>query len=175
MKRKLSLIILVIFLVSILVGCSGKDKEILDLAEKGDIDGAIAKIEEYYKDDPEKQIELLEKLKSYIDMSQVSIPANSDTSKLVNPLEIQPGWTWEGDGYNYAHVKGRVKNVSDRNITYFEVTAEFADDAGNILNTDYTNSGETIRPGNMKEFDIMHEMNSDYKKVRIFVNDFTYE
>jgi len=89
-------------------------------------------------------------------------------------LEIQSGWTWDVDG-NYSYVKGRVKNVSNENISYFEVTAEYLDSAGQVLDSDYTNSGETLRSGNMKEFEIMHKHDSQYDKVRIFINDVRVE
>ena len=45
------------------------------------------------------------------------------------------------------------------------------DSNGNVLDTDYTNSGETIRPGNQKEFEIMHRVDNEYTKVRIFINE----
>lgn len=87
-----------------------------------------------------------------------------------NKLEIQDGWKWTKDG-NYTYITGRVKNMTDTNITYFKLTAEYLDSSGNILDTDYTNSGETIRPGAMKEFEIMHKYSDEYDKVRLIVEE----
>jgi hypothetical protein len=89
-------------------------------------------------------------------------------------LVIQSDWTWDLDG-NYTYVRGRVKNVGDKNIRYFEVTAEYLDSTGNVLDSDYTNSGETLRPNNMKEFEIMHKHDEEYYEVQIYVNDVRVE
>jgi hypothetical protein len=86
-------------------------------------------------------------------------------------LQIQEGWNWEIDG-NYNYVRGRVENIGADPINYFEVTAEYLDEDGNVLDSDYTNSGQTLNPGDMKEFEIMHRHSSEYKKVRIYVNEY---
>jgi hypothetical protein len=79
-------------------------------------------------------------------------------------------WTWERDG-NYTYIKGRVKNNSTYTISYFAVTASYKDENGNVLDTDYTNSGENLLPGNSKEFEIMHEYSKEYRNVSIAVTE----
>lgn len=101
-------------------------------------------------------------------------PTSNTNTIPTNDLEIQDGWTWEYDnGYDY--VRGRVKNIGVSNISYFKITAEYMDSNGNVLDTDYTNDGEMIRSGNMKEFEIMHKSNPEHVKVRIFVEEVNRE
>lgn len=95
----------------------------------------------------------------------------SEGSLSTKPLQIQEGWKWTIDG-NYSYVRGRVENVGADPINYFEVTAEYLDQDGNVLDSDYTNSGQTLNPGDMKEFEIMHRHSNEYKKVRIYVNEY---
>lgn len=59
------------------------------------------------------------------------------------------GWGTTIDG-NYMYTKGRIKNTGDKAIRYFKLTAEYLNSKGDVLDTDYTNSTETIRPGNSK-------------------------
>jgi len=92
------------------------------------------------------------------------------SSKYMDRLEIVEGWKWINDG-DYTYIKGRVKNISDVSVDYFKLTAEYMDSNGNVLDTDYTNSGETIRPGNQKEFEIMHRVDNEYTKVKIFIDE----
>lgn len=99
---------------------------------------------------------------------------NIQISDRIDILEIQDGWTWTTDG-DYTYIKGRVKNISGNNIRYFEVVAEYLDENNKVLDTDYTNSAEIIKPNNMKEFEIMHQFNSEYKTVRIYTQDIVFE
>ncbi len=85
-------------------------------------------------------------------------------------LEIQDGWTWKDEG-DYSYIRGRVKNIGENVIGYFEVAATYKDENGNVLDTDYTNSGETLRPGWSKEFEISHYSCDEYKRVGIRVQD----
>lgn len=112
-------------------------------------------------------------------ISTVSIPSTEVVTVPSTPeilpnsigcLEIQDGWKWEGES-DYSYIRGRVKNISTYNVGYYKLTAEFLDDNGNVLNTDYTNSNDTIRPNNMQEFEIMHKYSEEYKKVRIFIEE----
>ena len=99
------------------------------------------------------------------------------TEQSITNLEIQSGWTWEAMriSENYSYIRGRVKNTGETVISYFEVAAVYKDDAGNVLDTDYTNSGETLRPGWSKEFEIMHKVNSLYTNVAIRVQNISIE
>lgn len=100
-----------------------------------------------------------------------SVQNNSQPAENpINSLKVQPGWTWEVDKYGYSKVSGSVKNIGTKPIQYFEVTAEFLGENNNVLDTTYTNSGETINPGNEKRFEIMHKYSKDFKTARVYVN-----
>jgi len=92
---------------------------------------------------------------------------NGSNSKL---LEIQDGFKWEKDG-DYMYVRGSVKNIGDIDISYFEVTVEYLDTNSNVLDSDYTNNGQLLKSGNMKEFEIMHKYDLKYKSVRVYVSE----
>lgn len=85
-------------------------------------------------------------------------------------LQIQDGWTWTTDG-DYTYIKGSIRNSSAYPVEYWEITAEYLDASGQVLDSDYTNDGQTLNSGDMKEFEIMHENNPDYDKVQIYVNE----
>lgn len=102
---------------------------------------------------------------------KATIPATSiGTKDLSKMLDIQDGWVWEGDRYGYAYIRGSVKNIGDKPVTYFAITAEYLDDNGQVLDSTYTNSLEKIYPGNQKRFEIMHRHSQEFKKARIFVS-----
>ncbi len=117
-----------------------------------------------------KDIEEYNNFYSYV-LEEINEDSKEDP---INNLEIIDGWTWDREG-NYTYIRGRVKNIGIRNIRYFKVTAEYMDQNYNVLNTDFTNSAEIIKPGNQKEFEIMHRYNREYKKVRIFVEEVRFE
>jgi hypothetical protein len=83
-------------------------------------------------------------------------------------LKIIDDWEVTRDG-DYIYIKGRIKNIGKINVEYWKLTAEFLDKDGNVLDTDYTNSLEIMRPDNQKEFEIMHEYDPEYAKFRIFI------
>lgn len=162
------LIILLIFLcLGVLSGCGGlsekqKDDKITALVVNGKIDEAKQKVVEYYDGDEDKQVVWM-------------MAINDEISKdYIDKLEIQKDWTWQADG-NYTYIKGRVKNIGDKTIRYFKITAQYEDKDGNVLDTDYTNSNENILSGNQKEFEIMHENNNDYYTCSIFVDEVSLE
>lgn len=61
--------------------------------------------------------------------------------------------------------------LGSSDIKYWKLTVEFSDGNNNVIDTDYTNSLETVRPGNMKSFEIMHEYDSEYKNARVFIDE----
>lgn len=162
MKKLLPVLTLVLLLL--LSACSStmtdeqKDKAILDVFVKDGVEAAKSKAIELYKDNEDKVLAWM--------LTFNTTKSNNYKDKLV----IQEGWNWEKDG-NYTYVKGRVKNTGDKTISYFEITAEYLDKNGQVLDTDYTNSGENLRPSNQKEFKIMHRYDSQYEQVRIFVEE----
>ena len=92
----------------------------------------------------------------------------SEAANYISKLRINEGWKWESDR-SYSHIKGRVTNDGDKVISYFEVTAYYKDKHGNVLDTDYTNSGENLYPNMSKEFDISHKDSKEYDTVSIRV------
>jgi len=88
--------------------------------------------------------------------------------KAKGQLQIQWGWTWVKER-NYSYIRGRVKNIGNTTICYFEVVALYRDANEEVLDTDFTNSGEDLRPGWSKEFEIMHTNKTEYKHVSIHV------
>lgn len=123
---------------------------------------------------PKEHEEFLNEIVSEIKTAEASIASEdiSTSSKSNNPinLEIQDGWRWLIDG-DYTYIRGRVKNTGTSNIKYFEVIAEYIGSDGTVLDTDYTNSGQILKPNNMEEFEIMHKKNYDYVKVQISVSE----
>ncbi len=95
---------------------------------------------------------------------------NSNGLFTKKGLTIQKGWTFTTEG-DYYYVKGSVKNTGDISADYFEVVAEFKDSNGNVIDTDYTNSGQTIKPSNSKKFEIMYPYDSNIESVTIYVDD----
>jgi hypothetical protein len=94
---------------------------------------------------------------------------STKSTAYVQNMEIEDSnWTTER---NYTYVRGRVKNSGDKTVSYFKITAYYKDDEDNVLDTDYTNSAENLRPGMAKEFEIMHRASPDYKHVSIQVED----
>ncbi len=86
------------------------------------------------------------------------------------PLIVQPGWTWTED-YGYCYIRGRVKNVGGDVITYFVVKVEFLDSRKNVVDSDWTNCLERIRPGAAKSFEIMHPAAPDFHYARVFIEE----
>ena len=85
-------------------------------------------------------------------------------------LDIEDGWTWEKDG-NYIYIRGSVKNVGDDTISYFAVTADFLNADGDVIDSDWTNDGDELEPNESRKFEIMHEYDSSYKKVKLEVSE----
>lgn len=92
--------------------------------------------------------------------------ATPDTSDI----EIVDGWKWERDG-NYIYIRGSVKNVSEKVISYFEITADFLNTNGDIIDSDMTNDGDELQPNTSRKFEIMHKYDSKFKKVKLRISD----
>lgn len=87
----------------------------------------------------------------------------------VDSLVIEDGAEWTIDG-DWSHVRGRVRNIGTRTVSYFEVKAYFyGSDRTTVVDQDYTNSAQDMRPGTAKSFDIMHGYTQDMKYYRVFV------
>lgn len=195
-KRSLILLLVVSLIVGMgigLCGCEKKDDNSNMTDEKKDeiimsiytlnlknfsvaesVKKANNAIGELYADNPEKQeywhteINKLAKIDTDTKISEAW-----DNDPLF-ALQIQDDHQYTVDG-NYCYVNGKVKNRSDKPISYFEVTINYLDDNGNVLDSDYTNSGQTLYPDDMKEFEIMHRNSSEYKQYELKVTTVDFE
>ena len=106
-------------------------------------------------------------------MIAVATPRFDNDTSYVGKMTILQ-WNYTGD-YNatdkYIHIKGRVRNDGGKTVSYFKVKALFKDEKGNVLDTDYTNSGDKLSPGMSKEFEIMHKDSSDYRDVSVHIEE----
>jgi hypothetical protein len=68
----------------------------------------------------------------------------------------------------YMYCKGTVRNNGSTPVDYVKVQVEWLDGAGTVLDTDYTFavSGENLKPGGAKSFEIMSEADSRMKQFR---------
>lgn len=101
------------------------------------------------------------------------------TSKIINEyllkpktsdLQIEKEWIWEKDG-DYIYIRGSVKNISEKTISYFKILAEFLDNNGNVIDSDWTNDGDDLKPNTSRKFEIMHRYDSNFKRVRLEVSE----
>lgn len=78
-------------------------------------------------------------------------------------------WKKKGD---YVYIDGVVKNVSkNRTINYFEVEANFYDEYGDVIDSDWTNDGDELAPGESRPFDMMHKYNYKTENIRLSVRE----
>lgn len=77
--------------------------------------------------------------------------------------------------YGYYEVVGEVINNSSRTFHFVEVKAEFLNLAGVVVGTDttYACGQDYILPGAKKSFKMMGTNQSDYKRVRVSVDDYS--
>lgn len=106
-------------------------------------------------------------IESYYWQKEWSEYANKPSSY---DLTIQSGWTKRVSG-NYMYIEGTVKNTSDKTISYYEINAKFYDSKGNVIDTDYTNSGKDLAPGESRKFEIMHKNDYNITDVKLSVGD----
>jgi hypothetical protein len=86
-------------------------------------------------------------------------------------LQIQSGWTTRKSG-NYTYIEGSVKNISDdKTISYYKITARFYDSSGNVIDSDWTNGSQDLRPGDSVQFDIMHEYDYRVSDIKLVVDE----
>ena len=78
------------------------------------------------------------------------------------------------EGYidgGYMYCKGKVRNNGSTAVTFVKVEVEWLDSAGKVLDTDYTYavSGDGLRPGGAKTFEIMSRADPHMKRFRYHV------
>lgn len=96
-----------------------------------------------------------------------SVPDFSNKGSYISKMVLQK-WDWKEES-NYSYIRGRIKNDGDKTVSYFQIKALYKDSAGNVIDTDITNSGENLLPGMAKEFEIMHKASSEYRSASIYV------
>lgn len=166
--KKIIFIFMVILVVFLFTGCEEKQTEteteiIMDLLCEGKFDEAKEKIYKFYADDPDMiDVRMENSVKYFEEKSDIKTERKKD-------LEIRSA-EHNIDG-NYLYTTGRVKNLSDKTITYFKIRAEYVGVDGTVLDYDYTNSGENLKPGYLKEFEIMHKNNSKYDSIRLYISE----
>lgn len=144
------------------VGCSSKqlspdEREIMQHIEDKNFDKAKYRTMYLFAKDEEKKDELLS-------LVEEARQKHNDKIKLV----IQEGYTYEIDG-EYIYINGRVKNISNYAVNYYEVICKFQDDSGNVVDSTYTNSGLAVQPGEMQAFEIMHKYRDDFRQFSLVV------
>lgn len=85
-------------------------------------------------------------------------------------LKIEDGWTSEIKG-NYIYINGSVKNISDKTISYFKISSIFLDSGGNVVDSDWTNDGEEINPGESRKFEMMTKYNESFKSIKLEIKE----
>lgn len=78
---------------------------------------------------------------------------------------------WTSGDYGYDYVRGSIKNNSDHTVCYWKVTTDFYNKKGEVIDSAFTNSGENLRPGASKRFEIMHSHIPGAEKARTFVDE----
>jgi hypothetical protein len=77
-------------------------------------------------------------------------------------------WTMD-DSYDY--VRGSVKNGSSETVSYWKATAKFYDKSDSVIDSEFTNSGETLLPGESKHFEIMHRNLPEAKTYTVQIDE----
>ena len=171
MHKQKILYCMIILLTIFLSACSQneqvdpREKEIVQLVVNEKYDEATQKANELYKDQElQEMIEWINKHKEIDNARQNKIDETTDT------LEIQPGYTGKIQD-DYYYITGRVKNISNKDIDYFEVKCNFLDKNKQVLDSDYVNDNLVLKPGEMREFEIMHKYKDEYEKYQLSIGD----
>ena len=89
----------------------------------------------------------------------------------TSDIRINRNWTTEKSG-NYIYIKGTVTNTSaSKTISYFEVEAKFYNKYGNVIDSEWTNDGDDLSPGESRKFEIMHKCNSDETDIKLLIKE----
>lgn len=74
----------------------------------------------------------------------------------------------------YMHIKGRIKNAGDKSLSYYKLTAFFKNNNGEIINSEYTNSGDLLLPNASDEYDISVKWSDEYKGLNLVVEEISF-
>ncbi len=83
--------------------------------------------------------------------------------------EIVEGWTWTNEG-QFSYIDGSIQNIGEKDIRYFKIMAEYSNGDGQVLDSDFTNSNEVLKPGNKQSFRVMHPYDSEFEEVTIYIS-----
>ena len=177
--RKCLIILICVLFMFLVVGCvqnkseettfDERDTAVMKLIRDRKYDEALEKVNEVFEGNEDKKSEYLDTIYKGLNIER----QKQELYEKMRPspkLEIQSGYKYEIRG-DYVYIIGRVKNVNDKDIRYFEVRIDFKDSDGKILHTDYTNDGLTLKPNAMREFEIMSKWNDEYQKYSLSIGD----
>lgn len=83
---------------------------------------------------------------------------------------VRPNWKWSGGDGDFDYVRGSIRNGASKDVSYWEVTVEFLDGKGAIIDSDMTNDGQTLRAGAEKRFEVIHSRVPGAKSARAYVS-----
>jgi hypothetical protein len=116
---------------------------------------------EVYKDflrtaEPDKLTKDEQFIKAFLELPSITEQPKSTYQPKTTAMKIiKHTWDFERD---YVYVTGSVENTGETNIRYFEVVVEYLDRNDRVIDSDYTNCGEIIKPGNQKTFEIISKI-----------------
>jgi len=160
MKKLIQIVFLFLIVFSIL-SCKTekqKDEEIMTALVARNYSKARVLVRKHYQNDRQKALGWM-----------LAIQDEEDEDYL-DFVQIEEGWKWTFKG-DYSYIRGRVKNTGDQTIRYYKITAHYKDAEKNVIDTDFTNSNDTLGPGMSKEFEIMHRRSPEYEYASINVEE----
>lgn len=80
-------------------------------------------------------------------------------------------------GSDLVQIRGTIKNNGDRTLNFWKVTVKFKDSTGNVIDTAVTAGGfvERIKPGESKNFEIMHRFDQRFRDTTAEVEEVRLE
>lgn len=175
-KRYFSYVFIGIILSCVMIlvaGCGSgvkSEAQINRLIYDNKFDEARIEVNKLFASDPIRLKDVLSRIDTLEKSKKESKLTATSKKTINNNLIIQDGYTYKTKS-DYIYINGSVKNTGTVDINYFEVKVDFIDDKGNILDSDYTNDGLTLKSGAMREFEIMHKYNEKYNDFRLLVGD----
>lgn len=136
-------------------------------------DAAIAKAESYRGDLSD---EYIEKAIEYINIEEGRYSdsyIDSETSQITSDMEVTEFDYRLENGRRY--IFGYVKNIGSKTISYYEVIGRLTDDNGDIIDTDYTNSGLDLQPSESRSFELSIKDNNKATGYGVRIDNVVYK
>lgn len=93
-------------------------------------------------------------------------------SPTTNDLSIKNWGAYHYYSSGYTHIEGTVKNTGTHTISYYKITAKYYNLRTNeVIDSDYTNSGEDLAPNESRKFEIMAKGNYSKNEIKLFVDE----